>query len=134
MKEVGLSSDHSEACAVLRYRIMAAATDRRLTPAERGDLVRALAAQAYDPHRSAAMNHHSRHLHAVSVRCAEGERESISLLVQERHNTRHLALIAAVLLAERLEHELLFARDARKEHTRQYKQSNKYSAESSDER
>src|SRR6266852_816 len=43
-----MSSDPREAIALLRYRIVAAATDPRLTPAERGQLVRELAAQAYD--------------------------------------------------------------------------------------
>lgn len=43
-----MSSDQPEAIALLRYRIVAAATDPRLTPAERGQLVRELAAQAYD--------------------------------------------------------------------------------------
>ena len=43
-----MSSDPREAIALLRYRIVAAATDPRLTPAERGELVRELAAQAYD--------------------------------------------------------------------------------------
>src|SRR5262249_60552213 len=47
-KEVGMSSDPREAIALLRYRIVAAATDPRLSPAERGQLVRELAAQAYD--------------------------------------------------------------------------------------
>jgi hypothetical protein len=36
-----MSSDPREAIALLRYRIVAAATDPRLTPAERGQLVRA---------------------------------------------------------------------------------------------
>jgi hypothetical protein len=43
-----MSSDPREAIALLRYRIVAAATDPRLTPAERGQLVRELAAHAYD--------------------------------------------------------------------------------------
>ena len=46
LKEVGMSSDPREAIALLRYRIVAAATDPRLTPAERGLLVRELAAEA----------------------------------------------------------------------------------------
>src|SRR5437588_599568 len=36
LKEVGMSSDPREAIALLRYRIVAAASDPRLTPAERG--------------------------------------------------------------------------------------------------
>ena len=48
LKEVGMSSDPREAIALLRYRIVAAATDPRLAPAERGQLVREFAAQAYD--------------------------------------------------------------------------------------
>jgi len=48
LKEVGVSSDPREAIALLRYRIVAAATDPRLAPAERGQLVREFAAQAYD--------------------------------------------------------------------------------------
>ena len=43
-----MSSDPREAIALLRYRIVAAASDPRLTPAERGQLVRELAAQAFD--------------------------------------------------------------------------------------
>src|SRR2546429_9699051 len=48
LKEVGMSSAPREAIALLRYRIVAAASDPRLTPAERGQLVRELAAQAFD--------------------------------------------------------------------------------------
>jgi putative transposase len=43
-----MSSDPREAIALLRYRIVAAASDPRLTPAERGQLVRELATQAFD--------------------------------------------------------------------------------------
>src|SRR5215207_5129963 len=43
-----MHSDPREAIALLRYRIVAAATDPRLTPAERGQLVRELATQAYE--------------------------------------------------------------------------------------
>src|SRR5437879_783971 len=43
-----MSSDPREAIALLRYRIVAAASDPRLTPAERGQLVRELAGQAFD--------------------------------------------------------------------------------------
>jgi hypothetical protein len=43
-----MSSDPREAIALLPYCIVAAATDPRLTPAERGQLMRELAAQAYD--------------------------------------------------------------------------------------
>ena len=43
-----MSSDPREAIALLRYHIVAPATDPRLTPAESGQLVRELATQAYD--------------------------------------------------------------------------------------
>jgi putative transposase len=43
-----MSSDPREAIALLRYRIVAAATDPQLTPAERGHLVRERAGQAHD--------------------------------------------------------------------------------------
>ena len=43
-----MSSDPREAIALLRYRIVAAATDPQLTPTERGQLVRELAVLAYD--------------------------------------------------------------------------------------
>ena len=43
-----MSSDPREATALFRYRIVAEATNPRLTPAERGQLVRELASRAYD--------------------------------------------------------------------------------------
>jgi putative transposase len=48
LKEVRMSSDPREATALFRYRIVAEATNPRLTPAERGQLVRELASRAYD--------------------------------------------------------------------------------------
>src|SRR6266540_5706809 len=44
---VGMRPDPAEAIALFRYRLVAEATDPRLSPAERGRLVRALAGQAY---------------------------------------------------------------------------------------
>src|SRR6266581_9665230 len=43
-----MTTDPREAIALFRYAVVSAATDPRLTPAERGQLVRELAAQAYD--------------------------------------------------------------------------------------
>ena len=43
-----MSSDPREATALFRYRIVAEATNPRLSPAERGQLVRELANRAYD--------------------------------------------------------------------------------------
>jgi hypothetical protein len=48
-----MSSDPREAIALLRYRIVAAATDPRLSPAERGQLVRGASCTCNDcPHGS----------------------------------------------------------------------------------
>jgi hypothetical protein len=53
LKEVRMSSDPRETTALFRYRIVAEATNPRLTPAERGQLVRELASRAYEhPDRS----------------------------------------------------------------------------------
>jgi hypothetical protein len=48
LKEVRMSSDPRETTALFRYRIVAEATNPRLTPAERGQLVRELASRAYE--------------------------------------------------------------------------------------
>jgi len=57
-----------------------------------------------------------------------------SLHMQQRHKARNSPLIADVLLAERLEHELLLALDAHEEHGHENQQYDKHSSESGDER
>jgi putative transposase len=48
LKEVHMDSDPREAIALFRYSVISAATNPRLSPAERGQLVRELASQAYE--------------------------------------------------------------------------------------
>jgi putative transposase len=48
LKEVRMSTDPAEAIALFRYRVIAEATNPRLTPTERGRLVRELALAAHD--------------------------------------------------------------------------------------
>ena len=66
-------------------------------------------------------------------RLRRAARAGISLNMQKRNKARNFALITDILLAERLQHELLLARDAHEEDGPQYQQCNKYSAESSHE-